>query len=354
MNYRKATVYSETDASTAKTESIDLNLTDIISRLQVRFNIINASAAITDHPAKIAKKVEIVDGSDVLWSLTGQEIEAMDFYDTDRPRDYELDYRGFWPCQLNLKLNFGRYLYDPLLAFNCAKFNNPQLKVTHDKALGGSAPGSMKLQVIADVFDEKVPTPTGFLTSKEYYSFACAATTYKTVDMPTDYVLRKMLIKSQYPTNSFTDQIDEIRIDENNLKKIPLDLNMFHYLGSIENAHPLYQEHVAFSGAEFGGYLYVTPGEYPAVAWNQSGTPTAYLTADQGGGKLTVTGAGSSTYRALVSGYLPHCCVPIEFGDQQKLEDWYDITKIKDLNLRLHTVPATGTVEVITQQLRKY
>ena len=354
MNYRKTTIYSETDASTAKTEPIDLELTDIISRLQVRFNIINASTATTNHPAKIASKVEIVDGSDVLWSLTGQEIEAMDFYDTDKPRAYELDYRGFWPMQLILNLNFGRFLYDPLLAFDCKKFTNPQLKVTHNKALGGSNPGSMQLQVIADVFDDKVPTPRGFLTSREFYSFNNAAAAYKTIDMPKDYVLRKMLVRSQYYPNSFTDQIDDIRIDENNLKKIPVDLNMFHYMGSILNRHPMYMEHCVFSGAECGGTIYITPCEYPAVALNPHAALTGYITDEYGGGKLLLTSVGSAVYRSLVTGWLPHACLPVEFGDQQNIEDWYDIRKIEDLNLRLHTVSGNGTVEVILQQLRPY
>ena len=355
MNYRKATVYTETDASTAKTESIDLDLVDIISRLQVRFNITNASTSITDHPAKIASKVEIVDGSDVLWSLNGEEMEAMDYYDTWKSRSYELDYMGFWPCQLILNINFGRWLYDDMLAFDCSRFRNPQLKITHNKALGGSNPGSMNLQVLADVFDEKRVSPQGFLTSREFFSYTPVASSYKTIDMPTDYILRKMLIQSKYSTNSFTDNIDEIRLDENNLKKIPLDLNMFHYLGSIESTYPMYTEEVHFSGAEFGGYLYVTPCEYPGVALGQHGTPTAYITANQGGGKLTVTGAGSSEFRALVTGWLPHGCVPVEFGDCNDPADWYDIRAIKDLNLRLHHASGIGgTVKIITQQLRRY
>lgn len=356
MNYRKATVLSEESASTAATKSVDLDGLDIISRLIVRLSITNASTAATAHPAKILKKAEIVDGSDVLFSLTGQEIEAMDFYETHRSRDYELDYMGFWPCQMNFKINFGRWLFDNQLAFDPARYTNPQLKISHDKALGGSAPGSMNLQVLADVFDEKRVSPLGFLRSTELESYTPTASAYKEIEMPHDYPLKRMLIQSQYPTNSFTDNIDEIRIDENQLKRIPIDLNMFHYLGMIENTHPLYQELIHFSGAELGSYLYVTPCEYPNVSFGQAGAPTGYQsTANQGGGKLTVASLGSSEYRALVSGYLPHHCLPVEFGDQWDINDWYDITKIEKLRLRLHHASGIGgSVNVVLQQLRRY
>jgi hypothetical protein len=355
MNYRKATVLSEEAANTAAVKTVDLEGFDVISRLIVRLNVINASHAATDHPAKILKKVEIVDGSDVLYSLSGQELEAMDFYDTLRPRDYELDYMGFWPCQMNFKMLMGRWLFDPNLAFDPSKFTNPQLKITHDKALGGSLPGSMNLQVLADVFDEKRVAPLGWLRSTEFYTYTPVASSYKEVDLPDDYILKRMLIQSQYPTNSFTDNIDELRLDEDQLKKIPIDLNMFHYLGMTENVYPMYEENVHFSGAELGSYLYVTPGEYPSIAWGQSGAPTAYHTADQGGGKLTVASLGSSEYRALVKGYLPHCCLPVEFGDQWDMFDWYDITKIKKLRLRLHHASGIGgNVNIVLQQLRRY
>jgi hypothetical protein len=355
LNYRKTTVYSETAANTAKTETIDLDLVDIVSRLQVRFNIVNGSETPTDHPAKVASKVEIVDGSDVLMSMSGQQIEAMDFYDTWKSRSYELEYSLAYPMQLILNLNFGRWLNDPDFAFDCSRFRNPQLKITHNKALGGSVPSSMNLQVLADVFDEKRVSPRAFLSSKEFNSYTPVASSYKTVDMPTDYILRKMLVKSLYYPNSYTDNIDEIRLDENNLKKIPLDLNMFHYLGSIESTYPMYEEMLCMTVASPAVPVYCTPGEYASIAPNQYGYSTAYVSSETAGGKFSMYGASVSRTRALVKGWLPHCCLPIEFGDQNDPSDWYDIRAIKDLNLRLHHASGIGgTVEIITQQLRPY
>ena len=355
MNYRKATIYSRTDATTAKTESIDLDLTDIISRLQVRFEGINSTHVPTAHPAKQISKMEIVDGSDVLFSMNGMETEAMDFYDTDKSRSYEIDYRDNMFTELVMNMNFGRRLFDPLLAFDCGRFKNPQLKITHDKALGGSLPDAAYLTVTADVFDEKMPSPMGFLLNKEFNSYTPVASSYKTVDMPDDYLLRKILIKALYSTNTWTDNIDEVRLDENNLKRIPLDSEGFLLLSSILNRHPLYDEIVVFYTLIGSKTVYVTPCEYPAVSVNQSSSTVAYVAGERGGGSQVITDTEATLARMLVKGRIPHGCLPIEFGDQQDLNDWYDITKIKDLNLRLHHASGIGgTVEIVTQQLRKY
>ena len=355
MNYRKATIYSREDATTAKTESIDLDLTDIISRIQVRFEGYNSTHVPTAHPAKQISKIEIVDGSDVLFSMSGMQIEASDFYDTWRPRSYEIDYRDSMFTELIMNINFGRWLNDEMLAFDCSRFKNPKLKITHDKTLGGSLPDAGYLTVLADVFDEKRVSPQGFLLNKEFYSYTPVASAYKTIDMPDDYPLRRMMIQTLYPPNTFTDNVDEIRLDENTLKRIPLDLNMFMYMASILNTFPTYEDIIAVYTLNGDKTVYVTPTEYPAVSVNAYGGTAAYVNAERGGGEQVITSTTGQMSRMHVKGHLPHGCLPIEFGDQNDPADWYDIRTIKDLNLRLHHASSIGgDVKIITQQLRRY
>jgi len=356
LNYRKTTLYTQADATTAKTEPIDLDLEDIISRLTVRFEPTNNGHVQTAHPAKCVSKIELVDGSDVLMSLSGMQAQALDFYDTKKPRPYELDYRNDLPDQEVFNFNFGRKLFDPELAFDPNRFSNPQLKVTHDKSLGGSAPDAAKLTVIADVFDEKVPTPMGWLMAKEFFTYTPTASSYKTIDLPDDYVLRKMLVQAMVAGYSFTDLVDELRIDENNLKKIPVDLNMFMLMCSIMQDYPIYEELISFWNPNVGTYnVYVTPGEYAYLSLNPVGAATPYMASEGSGGRTTVYSAAAQVFRAISKGYMPHGCLPLAFGDQDDPANWYDITKIGALKMRLHH-PATvsGSCNVILQQLRKY
>jgi len=356
MHYRKATLLSRESAATAATKTIDLDLTDIISRIQIRFEGINNGHVQTDHPAKCITKVEVVDGSDVLMSLSGQQIQALDFYDTGKSRPYELDYRNDLPNQEVFNLNFGRKLYDAILALDPNKFKNPQLKISHNRALGGSAPDDAYLTVWADIFDEKVPAPIGWLMAKEFYSYTPTANAYHETDLPDDHILRQMLVQAMVAGYSFTDLVDELRLDENNLKRIPIDLNMFIYMCSVMKDYPFYEELISWWTPNVGTHnLYITPGEYTYLSLNPVGAATPYMASEGCGGRTTVYTASAQVFRTISKGYMPHGCLPVAFGDQQDPADWYDITKVKDLNLRLHH-PGTvsGTAKIILQQLRKY
>jgi hypothetical protein len=346
---------SRKDVTTAGVEPIDIKLVDVISRIQIRFEGINNGHTPTAHPAKQVSKIELVDGSDVLMSLTGMEAEALSFYETHRSRPYEIDYRDDMFTEQIFDLNFGRWLFDPQLAFDPNRFTNPQLKITHNKASGGSSPDAGYLTVWADIFDEKRVSPLGWLMAKEHYTYTPTASSYKDIDLPDDYILKRMLIQSLHAPNTFTNNIDEIRIDEENLKKVPLDLDMFIYMSSVMNVMPLYEEIIAVYTANGNKTVYVTPGEYPAYIPNVYSGTAAYVNAERGGGEQVLTSTAVSMSRGLVKGYMPHGCLPIEFGDQWDMSDWYDITRIKNLNLRLHHPSSVGgDVNIVLQQLRRY
>jgi hypothetical protein len=356
MNYRKATMLARESASTAATKTIDVDLSDVISRIQIRFEPINNGNVQTAHPAKCVSKIELVDGSDVLMSLSGMEAQALDFYDTKQGREYEMDMRNDMPDQEFFNLNFGRKLWDPLLAFDPKKFKNPQLKITHNRALGGSAPDDAYLSVYADVFDEKVVTPVGWLMAKEFFNYTVTASAYKYIDLPKDHILRKIMVQALVANTTFTDQIDELKISEDNDKKVPIDLGLYQFIVGIMKKYPLYQEIIAQTLPTVGdNTTYVTPGEYVNVNPGVIGTATVYKNATNGGGVCTLNASAAAECRSLVTGYMPHGCLPVEFGDPDVPEDWYDITKIGDLKLRLHAPGgATASVNVILQQLRKY
>jgi len=356
MNYRKTTMLARESASTAGTKTLDINLTEKISRIQIRYEGVNNGQAQTAHPAKQVSKIDLVDGSDVLMSLSGMEVEALDFYDMKKGREYEMDMRNDMPNQEFFNLNFGRHLWDPLLAFDATKFKNPQLKITHDKSKGGSSPDDSYLSVYADVFDEKVVAPVGWLMAKEFYTCVPTASAYKYIDLPSDYILRKLMIQDIIANTTFTDQLDELKLSEDNDKRIPLDVGLYQWIAGIMKYYPMYSEIIAHTLPGAADYVrYVTPGEYVNVSPGVQGSATVYKSVVGGGGVVNLTASASTECRSLITGYMPHGCLPIEFGDPDIIEDWYDITKIGNLQLRLHAPGgATGTANLVLQQLRKY
>jgi len=356
MNYRQASLLAQEDASTAGTKTVDLDIKDVISRIQVKYGYTNGSHDATDHPAKIVSKVEVVDGSTVLYSLSGREIEALDFFDGKKVRPYELEYRSGVPGYVLLDLNFGRKLYDPLLAFDPKKFSNPQIKVSHNKALGGSAPSSSTLEIVADVFDQKAVTPQGFLMAKEHDTETLVANAYVNVDLPTDYLMRKLLIMSRTAGYEMDNQLSTIKLDEDNDKRVIIDANMDDYFMEIENLFGPYREQLVgcFSGVASHGW-YCTVISHCELEVRPIGSATVALDDEFGGGYFTMTPSAVTVWRGGVQGFEPHGAVPVIFGDQDDLADWFDVTKVGTLRLRLKAAASpSGSVEVVTQQLRKY
>ncbi|NVM24083.1 MAG: hypothetical protein HWN68_20180, partial [Desulfobacterales bacterium] len=193
---------------------------EVISRLQVKFNATNSTNDPTAHPAAQVSRIEIVDGSDILYSLSARQIEALMFYNTRKSRGRILEYRNDNENFMVLDMYMGRYLWDPILALDPRKFSNPQLKITHNKALGGGAPDAATLEVFADVFDEKPVTPIGFISAREYYAWtspASAANEY--VDLPNDYPIKRIGIETFKADYWWDNTVSEVELDEENKKR---------------------------------------------------------------------------------------------------------------------------------------
>jgi len=357
MNYRRASVLADESASTAGTKTIDIKISDVISKIRVRYMHVNNLNTPTGHPAKIVSKIELVDGSDVLMSLSGQQAQALAFFDQGLMTPHGLEFRNDIGGYSFYDLNFGRYLYDPLLAFDPKKFKNPQLKITHDKSLGGSTPDDAYLEVAADIFDGKVPSPIGFLTSKEFYTYALSANAWKYIDLPSDYTLKRLLIGAQANDLVTHDQILEFEVSEDNDRKRPYDeVYLFDYHWDIQRRYGLFKENLYGTGPGADTYnFYCTPCDNPAWLFSEIGAGNAYRANERSGGYQDITFSASMGFMALITGFAPHGYWPIDFGKQDDHNDWFDVKGLGSLELRLKAgSSASGTARVITQQLRKY
>ncbi|GAJ06410.1 unnamed protein product, partial [marine sediment metagenome] len=172
---------------------------DPVSELLLDLRVTHGVGASSDeHNLKCFKKIEITDGSDVLFSLDGLEMQALDIYNSGiHPRGGWFHYLPGLESDAQVAISFGRYLWDEELAFDPKKFTNPKLKVTFDLDLGGKNVSAGKISVLAALFDEKVVTPTGFLVTKEIKRWSKVATGHEYTDMPTDYPYRKLLLQGR-------------------------------------------------------------------------------------------------------------------------------------------------------------
>jgi len=88
-------------------------------------------------------------------------------------------------------------------------------------------------------------------------------------------------------------------------------------------------------------------------------TAAGMWSAWSGGGKQVVDSDTDGEFVAHVSGVCPFGSVPFAFGDQQLVEDWWDVTRLGSARLKIvqgtiGTADSAATLDVLTQQLVRY
>jgi len=360
MKYRTVAIIPTQTLTGAQTLTIPINLKDIISRLTIFWSVTKVKVGMSSYPHRDIQKIELVDGSDVLFSMDGGQAAALNIYNRKA--------HTYWcgvsingnPIQSWYSIDFGRWLFDEMLALDPSRFLNLQLKVTVDPAVCEVGCASGDISLYADVFDEQVPTPSGFLMSKEHFSSITPDTNaYTYIDLPTDFPIRHMLIQGYRTAKEPWFQVAEARLDEENLKRIPFDWALERYHLMRRTIEMPIQEQISSQTNQTPGLaLYCTPTNYWNIFNGQSLAAHAtlhYPVVSPGGYFLPVISAGT-TYVAIVKGWLPNHCFSFPFGYQADISDWYDVTKLGHVGLRLRagTHAADSEQAVVLQQNRSY
>lgn len=359
MNYRTATLLATESLSGSGTKTIDINVADIISRMIIHWGITKSATGMQSYCHKDITKIELVDGSEVLHSLDGGQNQALCIFDRKAPCLNEGIYIGANEQLSFYGIDFGRYLFDPLLAFDPKKFRNPQLKISYDSNVSDTGVSAGNLAVTLELFDEKVVSPMGFLSAKQLYSYTPASNgAYEYILLPTDRVIRRMLIQGYAKAFEPWYQVNAARLDEDNDKRVVFDWDMEEYFKVRQSFDPMIQEPAIFQSNPGGQDIYITPTDYWAHVvgvCSTSGSTWGYTTSGKGG-YIDIVGSTSIEVRGLALGWLPNHCFNFPFGEPQDIGDWYDVTKVGSLRLRLKSGAGYSGSEcaVVLQQLRKY
>ncbi|MBA7578572.1 hypothetical protein ES708_20437 [subsurface metagenome] len=359
MKYRTSVVraYGALPA-VAGTEIIPIRLKDTISSLLVLTGINVGAGARLTHGLEFISKLEIVDGSDVLLSLSGGQIDGLHFLDTGKEGCTFFNNQPSVVDTMRTRILFGRHLWDTQLALDPTRFENPQLRVTYNTNLVAAASGISSLGIIAECFDEKVISPIGFLQNREFHRFLPATGLPSDIPLPTDLTLRKLIVQAYEPGMTVGLTLGNVRLDEDNDKRIPFNLTDSE-LATL-NDHLFGMMHVGFymtrEGAGQPVFVSPTLGGLPSVENYTGILPIQVMT--MAAGRITLTTA-SNTDMVMGEhrGSAPYQMLAYPFGVQDDIDDWYDLTNVGDLRLRLTggtAVPPTATLRTILQQLRRY
>lgn len=360
MNYRLSTIHARKTYTSDITEIIDLNLVDPLSQLIIELAVTGVGDTATAHAIACLEKIELVDGSDVLFSLSGYEAEAVDIYNNKVMRSNWNPYLTGNDVQRFVAINFGRYLWDPELAFDPKKFRNPQLKLSLNIDAGGNASNSNKLQVWGAMFDQKAVTPIGFLMHKEVKNYIMTASGHEYTDLPRDFPYRKLFLRCQKAGTEPNQLVNNVKLSEDQDKKIIFDHGTEDIFRCIAMNNPQLIEQIMFAAKTATCNVFTTVATRATATfckWAGAVGTEPYASYGSAGGRMVVDSGSDENAVAIVAGWLPHSTWEIPFGLQDQIEDWYDASKVGNLKLDIKGesgLAGTETLQIFLQQLRKY
>ena len=358
MKYRLNKFYARTREAADTTVVIPILIKDPISQILIKFEGLNSTAATTAHQISSVLKVELVDGSDVLFSLNGKECEALDFYHNHGQLrcnyNYILD--GGTPSRM-LAINFGRYLWDKEYAFDPRMFKNPQLRIQLDIDAGGNAYTYNYLTCYANIFEDEVLALRGLMMVKQLKQHAVADTIHYYTDLPTDFLYRALYYRVYAASLEPSSLMANLKISEDQDKRIPIDNTGLEILQALQQEYPPCRESFYFASAVAGRTLYITPCQYitmQGTTWSTEAQANNLAAQDGEGGNLsTVQLADGLNQQVKVEGWLPHGVFEIPFGIKDDPADWYDVRGIGSLRADM-LGGAAGNASIFIQQIRPY
>jgi len=369
VRYRDVYIEDERVLADSGSLTIDINITDVISELLVMLKCQNYATAGSEPknqaPSRLLTKVELVDGSDVLESLSGSQAFGLAWYERGRfPYADITSLEGEYPEQ-TFPLYFGRRLWDKQLAFDPTRFTNPQLKVqwnlaaVHAVGADGIVSGSGRLTVIARVMED-VTKPVGFLMNKQIKSWTTASSGDESTDLPTDYPYRKIFVRpyliGYLPGQIITNY--KLSVDQDKFVPFNMDGYELRHLNDMMFGLAELNQRVSF---DYGDLVHTYIGNFHYVNAQPFHVDRVISTEIGFGGQCqlrarALDGTDQNDVHAYLKavGSAPEHMLCYPFGEADLKETWFPAPSYKSVRLICTQGTAGADASIILQQYRTY
>ncbi len=367
MRTRDAVLEYQKGLDDAGTLTKDITLRDPVSALALAFEATNGATSNKGaYISDVITKIELVDGSTVLYSVNLAELEALYFHKTGKsPKLFPSEHASGGQRE-DVLLMFGRKLWDQAYAMDFTKFPNPQLKITSNLAAiravaaTGFTTATLKVTIVAKVMEEMAGRPAQFLSAKQINSWTTLASGERRIDLPRDKILRMLQLRSFEQGADIDEGISNIKITADTDKYIALDRKVIQLDGEAlmlngrcQFKHDILTKHqTAFrelNNKENSGHWATFAKSAPTIIginyeWSSEGKLDMIDNA----------AATISTDEALTGyedGHALHATVPIFMGDRDLPETWFDPRSYTKLEAVLTEANAGGAASIVTEQV---
>jgi hypothetical protein len=360
--------YVEKDKSLADsgTYTTDITIKDPITALWVELRATNeATHNDNNNVFDCLSKIELIDGSRVLFSLTAKQAFALACNELGFWPHTRLSMLGGDPQSAAIPILFGRFIGDTERSFDPTRFGNPQLRVTWNLAtiravgVAGFESGTGTLTVLAEIM-EGAPAPSGFLLKKEHYTWTTVVGT-EYIDLPTDLPIKSLLLRSYLAAYHPYGVVSNWKLNLDGGKSVPFDLGGEDLMYQLFRLNPRlnYREaaHLANS-ATFYSYLKELE-DVQMICESGNDVVLGYDNYEYGSQTLRVyiAGTASTAHRnigAHVHGYFPwgYMCYP--FGKPEVIADFFPAGMFGAVRLEALGAVASGAGELCLVQDQVY
>ncbi|RLI51501.1 MAG: hypothetical protein DRP09_19205 [Candidatus Thorarchaeota archaeon] len=368
MKFRDYYFKREATVADSDTVIIDVTVKDPISYIEVEYEATNGSTSCVDHELHDdVSKIEVVDGSDVIASLSMLEWKALNFFELGRFPHELLSEVGGAKQEEKIVIHFGRFPDDPEYYLDPNKFKNLQLKLTHNLTISstaGFASGSGKVTVMARLIEEGAGPYKGFMTTKQRYSWTSASSGDEEIDIYRDYVYRFMILKALLSTYRPDEIITKVKLSCDADKYIPFEMYTEDILDKMIARYGYVQQKKTLLTADDGSALtdvYDIQKAHIDARVDDHIATIETVDAEKITNSLydmssPATPAFQTTAKQcdlFVEGNYPCACFVLPIGGGNDEKDWFDPTKYGSVKLFCTQATANAACALITQQIRR-
>jgi len=363
--------------SLAGMETIDLPNKGLLSGIEIR---VWGIPGVTVNKPDVwlhdrLKKIEIiVNGSQVVKSLTGEQLLAMMLYKKTPHYSHDMKNDQGTSCEEFFYINLGRHYHDLEYMLDLGQVNDPELRIEYDFEMtsangwtnGDAMTAAPQINVICHMLRDPAVIPKGYIKTSEIHRTDNAANLGYNLTVQRGPMYSNLYLQSWYKSMGLAAVLDHYEVNINSDDIIPIRtriqeliaenvrkyglMTMIQQFVTIGNqSYPWPLEAATFDGL-------IGPGGTADSMlmffdlWGNA-MPVAFMTATTG-----VQSADTHKCKFTSHGALPFSVAAIPLFDPWDEDTWIDSSKLGDFWVRIEeTAGATGGImklladEVVTR-----
>ena len=326
-----------------------INIVDPIMDLYFKFACTNGSESnIRNYIFDILNEIEVIDGSDVLFSLKPREILAMNAYHYKESMHWGINELPNAVQECVFKIPFGLDRYDPTIAFDPTKFKNPQIRFSWDLSnrrakspTTAFVTDTLAVDIVATIAEKFPVRPAGFLMHKHIQEWTTVGGgNVHRVEMPVDYAHRTVFLglRDWYVDHTMAKcpwvLLPDAKYNVDQNKYIPFDWHTDDWMLWLKEFYGLWHQGMKFipSGLPDANttwrHLFLPANK--SMAFLSKTAAIVWWWSQVTGCKIYISGATGTTdqVQVKIDGALPFNTWAYPFGDPGDMEEWLQVGDI--------------------------